>query len=81
MDKRIELLEQTSCGVVEDVQLPSARMWGIMEGQKRHEGWFKALRWEEVQNEKRGKATWKDIQGELKVKSKGTVWHCGCTQS
>jgi hypothetical protein len=74
MDQRIELLERTSCGVVDEVQLPSARMWGIMEGQKRHEGWFKALRWEEVQNEKRGKATWKDIQGELKVKTKGNVW-------
>ena len=74
MDQRIELLQRTSCGVVDEVQLPSARMWGIMEGQKRHEGWFKAVRWEEVQNEKRGKATWKDIQGELKVKTNGNVW-------
>ena len=46
-------------------------MWGMTEGKKRFDGFFHRVRWEEVQNEKRGKAIWKDAAAELKPKTAG----------
>jgi hypothetical protein len=74
MDTRLRALEAAAVGPVEDVHLPSRRMWGIMEGIKRFDNFFHRVLWQEVQNEKRGKATWKDANSELKPKSSGNTW-------
>ena len=44
MDDRLRALEAAASGVIDDVHLPSRRMWGMMEGQKKHEGFFRRLR-------------------------------------
>ena len=74
MDERMRALEATAVGVIGDVHLPSRRMRGMMEGVKRFDGFFHRVQWQQVQNEKRGKATWKDAASELKPKSSGNTW-------
>ena len=74
MSDRLQALETAASGPIDDVHIPSRRFWGQMEGIKRHDGFFQRVQWQNVQNERRGKATQKDANSELKPKSSGNTW-------